>query len=160
MTTFLKFPSLEHSWESNTATSSTSRCGRRSSPLCRCPWVVKSGSLSSFTNAPITLLSGSANLFCLWYLKSRGNGSRAHPVTYLMGTGSSFPGVKWPMREADHLPSTNAEAKETWSYSYTFKTSASVVKHKDNFFFTFGIWKCLCVYAEEYFSKSVRYASV
>jgi hypothetical protein len=84
MMTFLKFPSLEHCWESSNATSSTSRCGRRSRPLCRCSWVVKSCSLSSSsTNAPISLLSGSANLFCLFVFEE--------PVSYLMGTGSSFP---------------------------------------------------------------------
>jgi hypothetical protein len=29
-------------------------------------------------------------------------GSRAHPTSYPMGTGDSFPGVKRPEREADH----------------------------------------------------------
>jgi hypothetical protein len=30
------------------------------------------------------------------------NGSGAHPASYPMGTRGSFPGVKWPGREANH----------------------------------------------------------
>jgi hypothetical protein len=30
-------------------------------------------------------------------------------ASYPMGTGDSFPGVRWPGREADHSPPTNAE---------------------------------------------------
>jgi hypothetical protein len=36
-----------------------------------------------------------------------------------MGTGGSFPGVKRPEREADYLPSTNAEVKKMWIYTST-----------------------------------------
>jgi hypothetical protein len=32
------------------------------------------------------------------------NGSGAHSVSYPMGTSGSFPGGKWPGREADHSP--------------------------------------------------------
>jgi hypothetical protein len=39
-------------------------------------------------------------------------GSGAHPAPYPMGTGDSFPGVKRPGREADHLPPSSAKAKE------------------------------------------------
>jgi hypothetical protein len=40
------------------------------------------------------------------------NGSGAHPSSYPMGTGGSFPGVKRPGREADHSPPSSAEVKE------------------------------------------------
>ncbi|PNF16143.1 hypothetical protein B7P43_G03299 [Cryptotermes secundus] len=36
------------------------------------------------------------------------------PTSYTMGAGSSFPGVKRPVREADHSPPTSAEIKKTW----------------------------------------------
>jgi hypothetical protein len=39
-------------------------------------------------------------------------GSGVHPASYPMGTRGSFPGVKRPAREADHLPPSSAEAKE------------------------------------------------
>jgi len=41
-------------------------------------------------------------------------GSGAHPASYLMGTGGSFPGS-----EADHSPPSNAEVKDVWSYTST-----------------------------------------
>jgi hypothetical protein len=40
------------------------------------------------------------------------NDSGAHPVSYPMGTGGSFLGVKRPGREADHSPPSSAEVKE------------------------------------------------
>jgi hypothetical protein len=40
------------------------------------------------------------------------NGSGAHPASYPMGTGGSFPGVKRPGREADHSPPFSAEVEE------------------------------------------------
>jgi hypothetical protein len=46
-------------------------------------------------------------------------GSGAHPASYPMGTGALSPGVKWPGREADHSPQTNAEVKKTWIYTST-----------------------------------------
>jgi hypothetical protein len=39
-------------------------------------------------------------------------GSGAHPASYLMGTGGSFPGGKArPGRDADHSPLFSAEVK-------------------------------------------------
>jgi hypothetical protein len=39
-------------------------------------------------------------------------GSEAHPASYLMGTGSSFPGGKErPGRDADHSPPSSTEVK-------------------------------------------------
>jgi hypothetical protein len=46
-------------------------------------------------------------------------GSGVHPVSYKMGTGSSFPGVKRQGREADHSPPTSAEVKKMWIYTST-----------------------------------------
>jgi hypothetical protein len=37
--------------------------------------------------------------------------SEAHPSYYPVGTRGSFPGVKWPGREADNLLPTNAKVK-------------------------------------------------
>jgi hypothetical protein len=43
--------------------------------------------------------------------------SGAHPASYPMGTGGSFPGVKRQGREADHSPPARAEVKKTWVYN-------------------------------------------
>jgi hypothetical protein len=47
-------------------------------------------------------------------------------------------GVKWPGREADHLPPASAEIKNTWSYistpQYVFMAWC-LVKNMDNFIF-------------------------
>jgi len=47
------------------------------------------------------------------------NGSDAHPASYPMGTGGSFPGGKRSEREAGHLPPSSAEVKNAWSYTDT-----------------------------------------
>jgi hypothetical protein len=64
------------------------------------------------------------------------NGSGAHPASYPMGTGGSFPGVKQPGCEADHSPPSNAEVKNAWSYTsnpqHAF-VAWCLVKHRDNF---------------------------
>jgi hypothetical protein len=39
-------------------------------------------------------------------------GPGAHPASYTMGTGVSFPGVKWPGRGVDHPPSSSGRVKE------------------------------------------------
>jgi hypothetical protein len=41
------------------------------------------------------------------------SGTRAHPVSYSVGTG-----VKRPGCEADHSPPTSTEAKNTWIYKF------------------------------------------
>jgi hypothetical protein len=46
-------------------------------------------------------------------------GSEAHPASYPIVTGSTFPGVKRPAREADHSPPTSADVKKTWVYTST-----------------------------------------
>jgi hypothetical protein len=40
-------------------------------------------------------------------------GSGAHPASYRIGTGALSKGVKWQEPEADHLPPTSAEVKNT-----------------------------------------------
>jgi hypothetical protein len=59
-----------------------------------------------------------------------------HPASYPMDTRVSFPGVKRPVREADHLPTSSAEVKNAWSYTsapqYVFMAWC-LVKHRDNF---------------------------
>jgi hypothetical protein len=64
-------------------------------------------------------------------------GCGTHPASYPMGTrGSVFPGVKRPVREANHSPPCSAEAKNEWSYTstpqYVF-VARCLVKHRDNF---------------------------
>jgi hypothetical protein len=44
-------------------------------------------------------------------LSSVQTGSGAHPASYPMDTGGSFPGVKRPMREAEQSPPSSAEIK-------------------------------------------------
>jgi hypothetical protein len=46
-------------------------------------------------------------------------GSGAHPASYTMGTGGSFPGIKRPGREVDHSTPTSAEVKKMWIYTST-----------------------------------------
>jgi hypothetical protein len=46
-------------------------------------------------------------------------GCGAHPVSYSMGIGGSFPGVKRQGLEADHSPPTSAEVKKIWIYTST-----------------------------------------
>jgi hypothetical protein len=55
--------------------------------------------------------------FSLLYIVQTGSG--VHPISYKMGTGSSFPGVKRQGREADHSPPTSAEVKKTRIYTST-----------------------------------------
>jgi hypothetical protein len=40
--------------------------------------------------------------------------SRVNPISYKMGTGGSFPGVKRLGRASDHSPPTSAEVKKMW----------------------------------------------
>jgi hypothetical protein len=46
-------------------------------------------------------------------------GSGFHSTSYPMGTGTLFPGVKWPEHEADHSPSASTEVKKIWIYTST-----------------------------------------
>jgi hypothetical protein len=51
-------------------------------------------------------------------------------------------GVKRPGREADHSPPSSAKVKNAWSYTSTPKYVFMVwclVKHRDNFTFTFTV---------------------
>jgi hypothetical protein len=45
--------------------------------------------------------------------------SGAHPASYPLGTGDSFPRIKRPGREANHLPATSVQVKKTWIYTST-----------------------------------------
>jgi hypothetical protein len=52
--------------------------------------------------------AGAANF---WLHHRVQNSSGAHPVSFPIGTGDSFPGAKRTGREADHSPPTSAEVK-------------------------------------------------
>jgi hypothetical protein len=47
------------------------------------------------------------------------SGSGVHPNSYLMNTGALSPGIKRPVREADHSPPASAEIKKMWIYTST-----------------------------------------
>jgi hypothetical protein len=52
------------------------------------------------------------------------------------------PAVKQPGREADHSPSSSAEVKKVWRYTSTPQSifmAWCLVKHRDNFTFTFTL---------------------
>jgi len=61
----------------------------------------------------------------VWFPAGKGNSFRhrvqtvsgAHPASYPMGAGGSFPGVKRPGSEDDHLSPTSGELKNAWSYT-------------------------------------------
>jgi len=76
--------------------------------------------------------------FSLRYHSQTGSG--VHPALYPVGTGCFFQELKWPWREADISPPSNTEIKNAWSYTsalqYAF-TALRLVKHRDNFTFTF-----------------------
>jgi len=40
-----------------------------------------------------------------------------HPTSYGMGTGNSYPGIKRPAREPNHLHPSSGEIKNAWSYT-------------------------------------------
>jgi hypothetical protein len=44
-----------------------------------------------------------------FFLHSVKTGSEAHPAYCSVGTGVVFPGVKWPVREADHSRPSGVE---------------------------------------------------
>jgi hypothetical protein len=46
-------------------------------------------------------------------------GSGANPVSYLLGIGTTTPGVKLSGRETDRSPPSSAEVKNAWSYTPT-----------------------------------------
>jgi hypothetical protein len=49
-------------------------------------------------------------------------GSGFHPASYPVDTGALSPGVKLPMREADHSPtSSSTKVKNVWSYTSTLQ---------------------------------------
>jgi hypothetical protein len=65
-------------------------------------------------------------------------GSTQPPLQWVAGALSLE--VNWPGREADHSPPSSAEVKNAWSYTstpqYAFMAWC-LVKHRDNFTFTF-----------------------
>jgi hypothetical protein len=84
---------------------------------------------------------------CIW------NGPGVHPASYPMGTRVALSlGVKRPGREADHSHSSSAEVKNAWSYTstpqYAFMAQC-LVKHRDNFYFTFT-FRCSCILLQYY----------
>jgi hypothetical protein len=46
-------------------------------------------------------------------------GSGVHSTSCPMSSRASFPGVKRPVREADHSPLASAKVKKIWIYTFT-----------------------------------------
>jgi len=59
--------------------------------------------------------------------------SGVHLSSYSMGTGGFFPAVKRPGRETDHSSLSNAEVKNEWSCTSTYRGV-----HTDIFTFTWS----------------------
>ena len=60
-------------------------------------------------------------------------GSGAYPLSSFMNVGISFPEDKPYGREADRLPSSNAEYKNEWSYTSIFPKRFPVTKTRRRF---------------------------
>jgi hypothetical protein len=64
--------------------------------------------------------------------------SWAHPASYPMGTGGSFPRVKLLRHEANHLPQSSADCKNARGYTsislHEF-VAQCLIKHRNNFMF-------------------------
>jgi hypothetical protein len=62
--------------------------------------------------------------------------------------GSLSPRVKWPDREAYHLPRSSAEVKNAWSYTFSPRyvfMAWCLVKYRDNFTFVLKAYLYFCV---------------
>jgi hypothetical protein len=82
---------------------------------------------------------GTARSRCFHSFMSRtALGPTQPPIQWILEALSL--GVKWPGRDADHSPLSSAKVKNAWSYKstpqYVFM-ACCLVKHKDNFAFTF-----------------------
>jgi hypothetical protein len=71
------------------------------------PWAGRSRNRGS--------IPGKDKRFSLLYIVHTNSG--AHLASYTVGTGCCFPGSKAARCEADHVPSSSAEVKNTWSYT-------------------------------------------
>jgi hypothetical protein len=49
------------------------------------------------------------------FLQAVRTASEAHPVFYLMGSGTSFPGVQWQHHEADHSNLCRTDVRNAWT---------------------------------------------
>jgi hypothetical protein len=69
--------------------------------------------------------------------------SGVHQISYLMGTGVSFPGVKRSGREDDHSPPSSTEVKNKWSYTsavtYAFMTCTGTACTGSHVWSLFGV---------------------
>jgi len=53
-------------------------------------------------------------------------------------SGAVTPGVKWSRHEAGYAPPSTAKVKNVWSYTSNVSVAWCLVKHRDNFTFTFA----------------------
>jgi hypothetical protein len=82
--------------------------------------------------------AGAGN-FSFHHHVQHGSGPTQTPIQWVPGTLSM--GIKWPGREADHLPPSSAEVKECvelYLHSPNMPSwHGAQLKHRDNFTFTF-----------------------
>jgi len=64
--------------------------------------------------------------------------SGAHPASIQWVSGAVTPGVKWSRHEAGYAPPSTAKVKNVWSYTSNVSVAWCLVKHRDNFTFTFA----------------------
>jgi hypothetical protein len=85
--------------------------------------------------------SAGAGNFSLHHRVQNVSGATQHPLQWVQGALSL--GIKRPERKADHSPPSSAEVKNAWSYTstpqYVFMAWC-LVKHRENFTFTFTIY--------------------
>jgi hypothetical protein len=92
----------------------------------------------------VRLLRGAGNFL---FTTRTALGPTQPPIQRVPGAVSL--GVKWPEREADHLPTSSAEVKNAWSYNSTPKYAFTVwclVQHRDKSTFQYDVWgeyKCI-----------------
>jgi hypothetical protein len=102
-----------------------------------------------------------AENFSLHHRVQNGSGTTQPPIQFVPGALSL--GVKRPKREADHSPPYSAEVKNVWSYTSTPQYAFMVrclVKHRDNFTFTFYSTIAVLRRMYEGVSKSFRTESI
>jgi hypothetical protein len=59
-------------------------------------------------------------------------GSGAHPASYPMDTGITYPGVKRLEREADHSPPSSAEVKKAWNCTRVYPKVSGLAAWSEN----------------------------
>jgi len=78
-------------------------------------------------------------------------GSGVHPLSCVLGTWDSFPGVKRqrPGPEADHPPQSSAKVKNAWSCTSTHTSSGVVLTEAQGKIYLY-LYFCLTIHISLY----------